>query len=339
MSQNNALQKQPAQPVTQQKSRFSVAITTPQYQQLIANTLSDPARCKRFVASITSAVSVNHALQECTPQTIIAGALLGESLNLSPSPQLGHYYLVPFEQTVKDANGNVVYILDADGNKMKDAKGRWLKQTIKTAQFVLGYRGFIQLAIRSGFYKHINVLEIKDGEFVSYNPFTEEFEARWISDEYQRNAAKTVGYVAFFEYLNGFRKLIYWTKDAMLIHADTYSPAFSAEVMRKIEAGEIPEGDMWKYSSFWYKDFDSMAKKTMLRQIISKWGIMSTEMQTAFERDDSIAETDGKQLLFGTPDAIESANPAPEYLTETATPLEEAQAASAGVKKVNLNEV
>ena len=66
---------------------------------------------------------------------------------------------------------------------------------------------------------------------------------------------------------------------------------------------------------------------------------MSTEMQTAFERDDSIAETDGKQLLFGTPDAIESANPAPEYLTETATPLEEAQAASAGVKKVNLNEV
>lgn len=338
MSQNNLQPTTPQQP-TQQKSRFSVAITTPQYKTLISNTLSDPARCSRFVASITSAVSVNPALQECTPQTIIAGALLGESLNLSPSPQLGQYYLVPFEQTLKDQNGNILYVTDAEGNKIKDAKGRWMKQTIKNAQFILGYKGLIQLAIRSGFYKHINVLEVKEGELISFNPFTEEFRANWNEDAYERKAAKTVGYVATFEYLNGFRKLIYWTKEEMLIHADTYSAAFSAEAMKKIEAGEVPENEMWKYSSFWYKDFDGMAKKTMLRQLISKWGVMSTEMQTAFERDDSIADTDGKQLVFGTPDALDLADPPAGYLTDAATPLEEAQAATAGAKKVNIDDV
>lgn len=326
--------------VKEQKTRFSVAISTPQYQQLISNTLTDPNRRSRFVASITSAVSVNEALQACTPQTIIAGALLGESLNLSPSPQLGHYYLVPFDMTVKDENGKVVYLTDADGNKLLDKNGKWVKKTVKKAQFVLGYKGYIQLAIRSGYYKHINVLEIKDGEFISYNPFTEEFAARWIADSNQRHAARTVGYVAMFEYLNGFRKLIYWTKEQMLIHADTYSPAFSAEVMKQIEAGEIPESEMWKYSSFWYKDFDDMAKKTLLRQIISKWGIMSTELQNAYEHDASIAEVDDKNnIVFGTPDALDSAPEIPSVEQKVATPIQEAQEATEQGKKVNLNDL
>lgn len=346
MSANNAL-------TTQQKTRFSVAITTPKYQQLISNTLSDPKRCNRFIASITSAVSVNPALQECTPPTIIAGALLGESLNLSPSPQLGQYYLVPFDQTVKDDNGNIIYVTDADGNKIKDRRGKWVKQTIKQAQFILGYKGYIQLAIRSGFYKHINVLEVKEGEFMSYNPFTEDFESRWIADANTRNAAKTVGYVAMFEYLNGFRKIIYWTKEAMLIHADTYSPAFSAEQMKKIEAGEIPAEDMWKYSSFWYKDFDGMAKKTMLRQLISKWGVMSAEMQTAFERDASINESDDKgNIVFGTPEALDGMPDTPQIDGKVSTPEAEAHEAvdeakqsseaepqKTGTKKVNLADV
>lgn len=322
---------------TQQKTKFSVAITTPQYKQLISNTLSDPARCARFVSAITSAVAVNPALQECTPPTIIAGALLGESLNLSPSPQLGQYYLVPFEQTIKDANGNIVYLLDEEGNKIKDGKGKWIKQTVKQAQFILGYKGYIQLAIRSGYYKHINVVEVKEGEFVSYDPFSEEFEARWIADANARKAAKTVGYVALFEYLNGFKKLLYWTKEQMLLHADTYSKAFSADAMVKIENGEVPAEDMWKYSSFWYKDFDGMAKKTMLRQLISHWGVMSTEMQNAFERDQSIADVaEGNKLVFGSADAIEAA-PEIEQIKDS-TPVQEARETVAA-KKVNLNDV
>ena len=108
-------------PVKQQP-KFSVAITTTGYKNLINNTLGDPERAKRFVASITSAVAVNPALQECEAGTILAGALLGESLNLSPSPQLGQFYLVPFKSKAK---------YDRQGNLLQP-------ETVK-AQFVLGY--------------------------------------------------------------------------------------------------------------------------------------------------------------------------------------------------------
>ena len=166
---------------TPQKSKFSIAIATPSYQNLIRNTLGDPERAKRFVATITSAVAVNPALQDCDAGSILAGALLGESLNLSPSPQLGQFYLVPFDVTVKDKNNKP--LRDSNGNIVKEKK----------AQFVLGYKGYVQLALRSGFYKCLNVIEVKDGEFVSFNPFTEELVCNWILDYEQRCTAETVG--------------------------------------------------------------------------------------------------------------------------------------------------
>ncbi|MBP3369680.1 MAG: recombinase RecT [Clostridia bacterium] len=245
--------------IQEQKPKFSVAINTPAYQKLINNTLGDPNRAKRFVAAITSAVAVNPALQDCEAHTILAGALLGESLNLSPSPQLGQYYLVPFNDT---------------------------KNGVKNATFILGYKGYIQLAIRSGQYKKINVIEIKEGELKRFDPLNEELEVELIDDWDAREKTPTVGYYAMFEYTNGFRKAMYWTREKMMSHADTYSKAFSRTAYEKIKNGEIAEKDMWKYSSFWYKNFDDMAKKTMLRQIISHWGVMSLEMQSAFERDD-----------------------------------------------------
>lgn len=263
-----------------QKPKFSVAIATPSYQNLIRNTLGDPERAKRFVATITSAVAVNPTLQECEAGSILAGALLGESLNLSPSPQLGQFYLVPFDVTVKGR----------DGKALRDENGDVVKT--KKAQFVLGYKGYIQLALRSGYYKHLNVIAVKEGEYVKYNPFTEELTCNWIEDDEQRETAKTIGYAAMFEYLNGYQKILYWSKEKMLKHADKYSPAFSAAAYQKNLNGEIADKDMWKYSSFWYKDFDDMAKKTMLRQIISRWGVMSTELQSAFEKDASPVEMD-----------------------------------------------
>lgn len=249
-------------PATTNKIKFSAAISTPTYIGLINRTLGDPNRAKRFIAAITSAVAVNPALQDCTPNTILAGALLGESLNLSPSPQLGQFYLVPFK------------------NK---------KAGVTDAQFILGYKGYIQLALRTGQYRRLNVVAVKEGEFISYNAFSEEFVCNWIEDEERRASLKTIGYAARFEYMNGFEKVLYWSKEKMLAHADRYSPAFSAAAAKKIENGEISQNDMWKYSSFWYKDFDGMAMKTMLRQIISKWGIMSSEIETAFEKDASVA--------------------------------------------------
>lgn len=274
------------------RPKFSVAITTKGYQQLINNTLKDPDRAKRFVASITSAVAVNAALQECEAGSILAGALLGESLNLSPSPQLGQYYLVPFENKVKDSNGKVMYQTDENGNKLKDSKGRWIPVTMKKAQFVLGYKGYIQLAIRSGQYKKLNVIEIKEGELLGFDALNEEIKCSLIEDYSERQEAQTIGYYAMFEYINGFRKAIYWSKEKMLSHADKFSPAFSADNYSKLIKGQIPDEEMWKYSSFWYKDFDDMAKKTMLRQLISRWGVMSTEMQLAFEKDSTLSDFD-----------------------------------------------
>lgn len=273
---------------TKQQPKFSAAITTAGYQKLINNTLGDPDRAKRFVAAITSAVAVNPVLQECDAGTILAGALLGESLNLSPSPQLGQYYLVPFDCKVKGPDGKVIYLTDSDGNRLKDARGHWLALTEKKAQFILGYKGYIQLAIRSGQYRKLNVLEIKEGELASFDPLNEEIACRLIEDADAREAAPTVGYYSMFEYINGFRKAIYWSKRKVMAHADHYSAAFSAGAYEKIQNGEIAEQDMWRYSSFWYKSFDDMAKKTLLRQLISRWGIMSTEMQSAFEQDSSV---------------------------------------------------
>lgn len=282
-------------PATNNKLKFSAAISTPTYIGLINRTLGDPNRAKRFIASITSAVAVNPALQDCTPNTILAGALLGESLNLSPSPQLGQFYLVPFK------------------NK---------KAGVTDAQFILGYKGYIQLALRTGQYRRLNVVAVKEGELISYNAFSEELVCNWIEDEERRASLKTVGYAARFEYMNGFEKVLYWSREKMLAHADRYSPAFSAAAAKRIESGEIPASEMWKYSSFWYKDFDGMAMKTMLRQIISKWGIMSSEIETAFEKDTSVASISNNGEIFTAPTDSEE----PDQIIQQDEPLEMPQA-------------
>ena len=161
------------------------------------------------------------------------------------------------------------------------------------AQFVLGYKGYIQLALRTGQYKRLNVLEVKNGELSGWDPFEERFhEMHFIEDFEKRMSMPTIGYIAHFEYINGFQKTLYWTADQMMSHADKYSPAFSAAAYKKMLNGEIPQNELWKYSSFWYKDFDGMAKKTMLRQLISKWGIMTAEMTMAYERDGHVMMPD-----------------------------------------------
>ncbi|WPB40208.1 recombinase RecT [[Clostridium] scindens] len=234
----------------------------------------------RFISSIVSAVQTTPALQECTNPSILSAALLGEALNLSPSPTLGQFYMVPFD------------------NK---------KKGVKEAQFQLGYKGYIQLAERSGYYKKLNVLAIKDGELIRYDPLNEEIEVELIEDDVIREETPAMGYYAMFEYENGFRKAMYWSKKKMLAHAEKYSFAFykngGGKTLELIEQGKIPEKDMWKYSSFWFKDFDSMAMKTMLRQLISKWGIMSIDLRTAIDKDMAVISEDG------TPDYVESGEP------------------------------
>lgn len=250
---------------TNNAPKFSVALQTDSYKKLINQTLGDPERAKRFVANISSAVAINPALQECSAGTILSGALLGESLNLSPSPQLANFYLVPYE------------------NK---------KKGIKEAQFQLGWKGLYQLAVRSGQYKNINVLPIKEGELVSYDPLNEEIVVNIITDDTEREKAKTIGYYASFTYLNGFKKILYWSKEKMISHADKYSKAFNKSDYEKLQAGQIPEKDLWKYSSPWYSMTDDMGCKTVLKQLLSKYGILSIEMQNAVIKDQAVIKTD-----------------------------------------------
>lgn len=271
------------QQMVAQKPKFSVQIQSTNIQNLINNTLGDKQRAARFVGAISSAVATNPALQECDANTIITAGLVGEALNLSPSVQLGQYYLVPFRDNKNDRT---------------------------VAQFQLGYKGYIQLAIRSGQYKKLNVLPIKAGELVSFNPLTEEIVVNLIQDERQREQAETIGYYAMFEYINGFTKAIYWSREKMEAHAQRYSKGYAAH----------------KGYTFWEKDFDAMAMKTMLRQLISKWGIMSIDIQKAYESDMAVIGNDMKPTYAENdePIIIEQAEPTeafaqPERTTETFT--------------------
>lgn len=208
---------------------------------------------QRFISAIVSATAANPQLQNCSNGSILSAAMLGESLNLSPSPQLGQYYLVPYND----------------------------KKQGQVAQFQLGYKGYIQLALRSGQYKKLNVMAIKEGELIRFDPLNEEIEVQLIEDEDEREATKTAGYYAMFEYNNGFNKAMYWSRKKMESHALKYSQGYKKDK----EKG-------WNYT-FWSKDFDGMAYKTMLRQLISKWGIMSVDMQQAVDADMGVIRDDG----------------------------------------------
>ena len=233
------------------KVGFTSYMTSVGVQKRVNEIIGDEKRGARFISGIVSAVNSNPQLKECDNASILSGALLGESLNLSPSPQLGNYYLVPFND----------------------------KNRGQVATFQLGYKGYIQLAIRSGQYKKLNVIAIKEGELIKYDPLNEEIEVELIDDEEKREKAKTIGYYAMFEYTNGFRKTLYWSKKKMEAHALQYSKGYQAK----------------KGFTFWEKDFDAMAFKTMLRQLISKWGIMSIDMQQAYESDMAYIKEDGSK--------------------------------------------
>lgn len=274
MAVNNSLA-----PKQNQRLGITAYLTNDAVKNQINNVIGGKDGTK-FISAVVSAVNNNPALQECTNQSILSAALLGESLKLSPSPQLGQYYMVPFND----------------------------RERGKVAQFQLGYKGYIQLAIRSGQYKKLNVLAIKEGELVRFDPLNEEIEVKLIADEEEREQAETIGYYAMFEYTNGFRKAIYWSKKKMEAHALKYSKGYQAK----------------KGYTFWEKDFDGMAYKTMLRQLISKWGIMSIEMQTAIDSDMAVINEDGtKDYVDNAPDVIDMETetlPAPEQEQQTATP-------------------
>lgn len=264
------------------KSTFSVYMASDAVKNKINQMMSGKDGGK-FITSLISLVANNPAIAKCEHSTILASALLGESLKLSASPQLGQYYIVPFNDT---------------------------KNHRTVAQFQLGYKGYIQLAIRSGFYKKLNVLAIKEGELKNYNPLDETLEVSLIEDDSIREQTPTIGYYAMFEYQNGFTKTLYWSKAKMEAHAQKYSQAYRSD---------LAKGN--KYS-FWSKDFDGMTFKTMLRQLISKWGLMSVDFQTAIQNDMAVINESGQPQYVDNEGEYIEANPIKEP-EETQEPQEQ----------------
>lgn len=308
MAINNSLVKKA------QKPKFSVAIQSDGYKNLINNTLQDKKKAERFVAAISSAVAVNPALQECDAGSILSSALLGESLNLTPSPQLGYYYLVPFNDK---------------------------KRNCKVATFILGAKGYKQLALRSGQYLDIDVIEVKEGEFKGRDKYSGKQKFEFIEDENKREKLETIGYLAYFELLNGFKKSIYWTKEKMEAHADKYSAAFSLKNYKLLQEGKIPQSEMWKYSSYWYASFGAMAEKTMIRQLISQWGIMSIDMEKALETDYEIEQKDNTEYVENeTVDNFFEEKPEEVKPDEVIPPVKEGKPSKKDKDKaVDINEV
>ena len=207
----------------------------------------------KLISNLISNIQQNPTLAECSQGSIVNGALAGHALKLDFALQQA--YLVPF-------NDN--------------------KTGTKNAQFCIGWKGYIQLALRSGQYRNINVAELKEGELKSFDRLTEKYEIEWIEDDFERENKETTHYIAYFELINGFRKVLIWTKKKMEIHAEKYSASYRADL---------------KYNSkksFWILDFDSQAKKTMIRQLISKYGVMSTEMTNALAQDMAVINDNGE---------------------------------------------
>lgn len=203
------------------------------------------ARTPQFVGSIVSMVNADINLQQAfqqAPITIIQSALKAATFDLPIDPSLGYAYIVPFNNTIKNN----------DGSTFKR----------KEASFILGYKGMLQLAMRTGAYKNINVVDIREGELVRYDRLTEEIEINFIEDELKRDSLPIVGWCGYFRLVNGMEKTIYMSKSAIIAHE------------KKNRKGQ-------NMGKGWRDDFDVMAAKTVLRKLIGKWGLMSIDYQKA----------------------------------------------------------
>ncbi|HAT4283514.1 TPA: recombinase RecT [Clostridium perfringens] len=190
-------------------------------------------KAPQYMSSIVNLVNSDTNLQKCEGMSVIASCMVAATMDLPVDKNLGYEWVVPY------------------GNR---------------AQFQMGYKGYIQLALRTGQYKSINVVEIREGELISWNPLTEEIEV----DFEKRKSDVVIGYAGYFKLINGFEKTVFWTKEEVNNHANKFSKTVNSK------------------NSVWKSNFDAMAKKTVLRNLLSKWGILSIEMQKAYTADENL---------------------------------------------------
>lgn len=241
----NQLTEHKNQTVDPSKLGFRALMNTPTMKKKFTDILHE--KSDSFMGSLMTLVGGDNYLSTAEPMTIIASALKAATMDLPIDKNLGYAYVVPF-------------------NRKEKVGKEWI--THNEAQFIIGYKGYIQLAQRSGQYKALNALEVYEGQLIDWNPLTEVF----TFDYKARTSDKVVGYVGFFELLNGFKKTVYWTKDEVEAHRIKNAKGF----------------DKTKLTGAWRDNYDAMAIKTVLRNMLSKWGILSVEMQTAVTSDEKV---------------------------------------------------
>ena len=224
-----------------------------------------------FTTSLLSVVNTNPVLQDCPPETVIKAAITAAAMKLPIDPNLGLAYIIPYNNKIKTKE----LVTKADGSTFERTVETWQMQ----AQFQLGYKGFIQLAQRSGQFKRINATDVREGEYKGIDRRSGELDIEWEQDEDKRNKAKVVGYLGYFRLLNGFEKELYMTVEELNKHAKKYSKSFA------------------KGYGLWSDQFDVMAKKTVLKLLISKYGALSTSLQEAILADQAAVEEDGYKYI------------------------------------------
>jgi len=226
-------------------------------------------RAGQFTATLMSVLNQNAMLQQCEPQTVLSAAITAASMDLPINPNLGFAYIIPYNN---DQKIQETYL---DGKGVERTRDKWVTKV--EAQFQMGYKGFIQLAQRSGHYKTINSTDVRAGEIKSFDRLSGEFEFNWIDDRKERDKTPIVGYVAYFRLNTGFEKTMYMEVDDLKKHAKKYSKSYAKGY------GLWAEAD----------GFEFMALKTVLKLLISKYGPMNTQLQEAILADQSEVGDDG----------------------------------------------
>ena len=216
----------------------------PRFEELLGK------RMPSFMGSLVSMINGNPALMKAfydSPVSVMQSALKAAAYNLPIDPALGFAYVVPF----------------------------WSSKTGKNeAQFILGYKGMIQLANRTGAYEKLNVVDVREGELKKFDRLTEDVEVEWIQDEVQREKLPVIGYLGYFRLVNGFEKKVYMSVSAINAHEQKF---------RKGKSGTTRP-------AIWNDNYDAMACKTVLRRMISKWGLMSIDYQRADAQTIQVAQ-------------------------------------------------
>ena len=230
-----------------QELTISEYINQPSIIQNIQDTLKD--RSDQFVTSLISLVKTDAKLANADRKSLLSACLVAASMDLPINQNLGFAFIIPY----------------FDG-----------KTKTTLAQFQMGYKGFVQLALRSNTFHRINVTDVKEGELLGEDKRTGELKFNWLPDGPERDGKKTVGFLAYFKLLNGFEKDLFMTTEELKKHGVRFSQTFK------------------RGFGLWKDDFDAMAKKTVLKLLLSRFAPMTTQMAKAQEADQAVVNLDGQ---------------------------------------------